>query len=251
MQPVLVLELLAPDLRQHAGAQQLEVARLGDVVVGAGAEALDHRLAILDRRQHHDRNVAHDRALLDAPAGLPAADARHQQVEQHAVDRLDREQLERFLARARQHHLVAVGAQRVGELLQIGLAVVDREDLLAALRGSRCRGSAVCAPALRSMALSRARMTAMSSSLRTKASAPASSARTSAPRSSDAVSSRQGSRAQRRVEPDAPDHRRAVDAGQFAVDDDRGRAQVAAQGAGPPRRSRRPARGSRRPQAPP
>ena len=71
----------------------------------------------------------------------------------------------------------------------------------------------------------------MSSSLRTKASAPASSARSSALASSEPVSSRHGELAQRRVEPDAPDHRRAVDAGQHAVDDDAPRA-----------RRRRPAR---------
>ena len=66
----------------------------------------------------------------------------------------------------------------------------------------------------------------MSSSLRTKASAPASSARSSAPRSSEAGEQQAGHAAQRRVEPDAADDGRAVDAGQHAVDDDRGRALV-------------------------
>ena len=52
--PVFVLELLAANLRQHARAQQVEVARFGDVVVGAGAQPLDHRFALFERGQHDD-----------------------------------------------------------------------------------------------------------------------------------------------------------------------------------------------------
>lgn len=62
-----------------------------------------------------------------------------------------------------------------------------------------------CASALRSTAFSRASMTAASSSLRTKASAPVSSARISAPSSSD---------------------RGTVNVRQYAVDQDRRRPRV-------------------------
>ena len=123
--PRLVLELLAPDLRQHAGAQQIEVARFGDVVVGAGAKALDHCGAVLDRREHHHRDIADARRAFDALAGFAAADAGHHQIEQHAIDRLHRQQLQRLLAGARQNDFVAFGMQRFGKLLQIGFAVVD------------------------------------------------------------------------------------------------------------------------------
>ena len=129
--PVLVLELLAPDLRADARLQHLELARLRDVVVGAGAEAVEHRAAILERRQHDQRNVAKARRRLDPLAGLLAAHARHQEVEQNAVDRLDREQVERLFAGVREDHVVALAAQRVGEVVQIGQAVVDGEDLAA------------------------------------------------------------------------------------------------------------------------
>ena len=60
--PVLVLELLAADLRAHARLEDLELARLGDVVVGPGAEALDHRRAVLERGEHDERDVADQRA---------------------------------------------------------------------------------------------------------------------------------------------------------------------------------------------
>ena len=216
MRPVLVLELLAPDLRAHARPQHVEVARLGDVVVGAGAETLDHRCAILDRGQHDDGNVAHARRGLDAPAGLLAADARHQQVEQNAVDRLDGEQLERLLAGAGENHLVAVRAQGVGELLQIGVAVVDREHLLRAEQARRRSGLAVVLPALRSMALSRARMTL---DVLVLAHEGVGAGIERAQLGAAVVRRGQqqaGQPAQRRVEPDAADDGGAVDAGQHA-----------------------------------
>ncbi len=114
---VLVLELLAPHLGAHARAQHVEVARLGDVVVGAGAEPADHRRAVLERGQHDERGVARRRRGLDAPAGLLAADARHQQIQQDAIDRLHRQQLERLLARARQHDVVASPRSQAGDSL--------------------------------------------------------------------------------------------------------------------------------------
>ena len=79
-----------------------------------------------------------DGRRLDAPAGLLAADAGHHEVEQDAVDRLHREQLERLLARAREHDVVALAAQLVGELVQVGRAVVDGEDPLRAEQARRC-----------------------------------------------------------------------------------------------------------------
>ena len=125
-----------------ASVEHLEVARLGDVVVGAGAEALDHRLAILERREHDERNVAHHGRLLDAPAGLLSAEAGHEQIEQDAVDRLHGEQLERLFARARQDDVVALAAQRAQR------ARADRSTLssTARIRFGPEAGSAVSTP---------------------------------------------------------------------------------------------------------
>jgi hypothetical protein len=85
---VLVLELLAPELRAHPRLQHFELAGFLDVVVGPGAETGEHGLPVFQRRQHDQRNVAHGRDQLDAAAGFLPAHAGHQQVEQDAVDGL-------------------------------------------------------------------------------------------------------------------------------------------------------------------
>ena len=126
---ILVLELLAADLGADAGAQHLELARLGDVIVGAGAEAFQHRTAIVESREQDQRNVANTRRRLDAQARLGTADTGHHQIHENAVDRLHREEFDSLFAGTRQHHVVAFAAQRRCQFVQIGLAVVDRQNL--------------------------------------------------------------------------------------------------------------------------
>jgi hypothetical protein len=131
--------LLAPDLRAHPSAQDVELARLRDVVVGSHGEPIEHRRAIVHCGEHDERDVTHTRCRLDASTRLVAPDPGHQEIEQDAVDRLHREQLERLLARAREHDVVALAMQRGRERLQVRIAVVDREDLA---RAEQARGLA-------------------------------------------------------------------------------------------------------------
>ncbi len=128
--PMLVLELLAPQLRPDARLEHFELARLGDEIVSAGAQAVDHGSAIFARGQHHQRYVTEDGRSLDASTGFDAVQIRHQQIEQDAVDRLCGQHLERGCAGARGHDLVALGLQHSGKLVQVGGAVVDRQDTL-------------------------------------------------------------------------------------------------------------------------
>src|SRR3989442_4342578 len=127
---VLVLEVFSPELRAQSRLQHLEVRRLRDVIVRAGIDALDHRLLLLESREHDQGNVPPGWRVFDAPTGLLSGQPRHHEVEQDALDRLHGEQLESLLARARQHDVVALVANLGGERLEVRRAVIDGEYLL-------------------------------------------------------------------------------------------------------------------------
>ena len=89
------LQLPPRQLRAQPRERDGEVDRLGDVVVGAKAERLDDRVAVLLAGNHDDRQVGRRGALPQAPQHLEAAHGRHLDVEQDQVegalcDRLDR-----------------------------------------------------------------------------------------------------------------------------------------------------------------
>ena len=129
---MLVLELLAAHLGAHTHLEDLELARLRYVVVGAELEPLQHGLAVIEGRQHDERHVSDDGALLDALArGLPA-EAGHDQVEEDAVDGLDREDLDGLLPRPREHDVVSFASEDLPELVEVRGAVVHGEDSLGA-----------------------------------------------------------------------------------------------------------------------
>ena len=127
--PVLVLELLAADLGADPRLEHLELSRLGQVVVGAGGQPFQHGAAVVESGQQDQRDIAHAGRRLDALAGLLAAHARHDQVHQDAIDRLHGQKLQRLLAGVSERHVVAFVAQRRGQLLQEGEAVVDGQNL--------------------------------------------------------------------------------------------------------------------------
>jgi hypothetical protein len=96
---VLVLELFAADLRAYPGLEHIELVGLLDVVVGAVAEADQHRLGVVHGGHHDQRDVPDGRRGLDPLAGLAAVQSGHQEIEQDAVDGLHGEQLKGLLAR--------------------------------------------------------------------------------------------------------------------------------------------------------
>ena len=85
------LELAArrvqPVQRFHARHQLLAVHRLGQEVVGAGADAAHPALVILERGDEHDRDHRRRRVGLEPLADLETVGARHHDVEQHQVGR--------------------------------------------------------------------------------------------------------------------------------------------------------------------
>ena len=161
---------------------------------------------------------------LDAAAGLAPAQARHHEIEQHAVGRLRGQHLQRFLAGARLHDVVSFLAQNVGQRVQVARAVVDARIRLGASRLA-ASGPLVSRVAqqrgqtrqdhARIVVLAHERVGARVQRLQLGAAARVGRGQHQA-----------GGRAQRQVAAHAPDHRGAVDAGHDPVDDDRARAVV-------------------------
>ena len=108
-------ELLASDLRLDPRSEDIVARRLRHKVVGAGGEDLEHRIAAIVRGQRDQRNVAQRRHGLDPATRLDPRQPRHHEIEQYAIDRLDREQLDRLLARGRLDHVVTAVAQLLGD----------------------------------------------------------------------------------------------------------------------------------------
>ena len=79
---------------------------------------------------------------LDAAAGLVAADAGHHADRAGRSRPLDREQLERLLAGAREDDVVASSRSASASVVQVGRAVVDGEDLLRRRAGSPASAAA-------------------------------------------------------------------------------------------------------------
>ena len=80
--------LLGAQLRLHPGEHHGEVEGLGDVVVGAELQGLDHRLALGLGGRHDHRQLGLGVGPGAGAEDLDPVDARHHDVEQHQVDRL-------------------------------------------------------------------------------------------------------------------------------------------------------------------
>ena len=195
-----------------------------DEVVGARGQAVEHGLAIVDRGEHHQRDVAHHRSRLDSPASLLPSHPGHHEVEQDAIHGLDPEQLECLFTRTGEGHVVSVGAQGCRDRIEVGDAVVDSEDLARAERADRVgprrlgrrsqhRGEA-CEDDVGVFFLANESV----GSRIERAELGAAIVGTGEEHA------RRG--AERMVEPQAADHRRSVDTRQDAVDDDRARAPI-------------------------
>ena len=122
-----VAEELALERGRHAGAQQDRVDGLGEVVVGAGLDAMDRALDLAEGRHDDDRQRGRGRRRLDAPQHLDAAQPRHQQVEQHEVVAGRLQQFQRALAVVAARDLVAVAAEAARQQVERRGVVVDEQ----------------------------------------------------------------------------------------------------------------------------
>ena len=104
----------------------LDLERLGDEVVGAGADRRDRGLDAAERGDHDDRHVGPVGG--DALAQLEAVHAAHVEVGDDDVEVLVLEQRQRFVGRRLPRRLEAGAAQRGFQRLAQTLIVVDDED---------------------------------------------------------------------------------------------------------------------------
>ena len=102
--------------RAQAGEELAERERLDEIVVGARVETVDSVLDRVARRQHQDGNTA---AQPDRPAGLPAVERRHQNVQHDRIGRraLVVEETERLDSVRGELDLVALQAERTPQRL--------------------------------------------------------------------------------------------------------------------------------------
>jgi hypothetical protein len=115
---------LRPDARQR----DVEVDRLGHVVVGAELERLDHVLVAVLGGDHDDRQVDERAGLAHLAQRLDAAHPRHHHVEQHGVDAVRVDQLERARPALGGEDRVALARQAARERVAVHLLVVDEEQ---------------------------------------------------------------------------------------------------------------------------
>ena len=106
--------------------------RLGDVVVGAGVEALHQRLGLGLRGDEDDRCEPLAVAALDALARLEAVHPRHHDVEEHQIGLLRLERLDRVDSVRRLEDLVALRLELHPDGFHVRRVVVDNEDLCLA-----------------------------------------------------------------------------------------------------------------------
>ena len=97
-----------PEVRLQSGDQLARPEWLGHVVVGAGGKGAHLGLLVADGREHDQRHLG---PFAQAAAELDAVHVRQQEVHDPGVGRLDRGDVERFLAGAGRERLEARLAQ--------------------------------------------------------------------------------------------------------------------------------------------
>ena len=127
-QPELVGQHLQPHQAPHPRHQLQVVDRLGQEIVGAGFKPADAVRHVIERGNHHDRDMRGRRIALQPPADLETVHVGHHHVEQHDVDLAVLAGLQRVGAVAGGQHLEIFGEQPDLEQLHIGRNVVDDED---------------------------------------------------------------------------------------------------------------------------
>jgi hypothetical protein len=127
--------------RHQTGLHRERVHRLDEVVVGAGIHAFEDLLAVAERGDQHDVDVAVAQFLADTPAQLRALDARHHPVGEQDVEALGRQQLPGARAVRRDLALMAeLGGDRLEHQATGGVVVGDEDAHVSAPRPGGGRG---------------------------------------------------------------------------------------------------------------
>jgi hypothetical protein len=93
------------------------IERLGDVIVSAGSKALDARTEISGRREKDDGEEAVFRDALDDSARVDTAETPHVDVEEHEVDRLGTDGVDRLLTASGQYYGESLGLEDPGDVV--------------------------------------------------------------------------------------------------------------------------------------
>jgi hypothetical protein len=117
--------LSAPERRPHAAAELTDRERLGDVVVGPHLEPEHLVDLVVLGREHDDRHLA---TGAQPATDLDPVDLGKHDVEDHEVEPLLREAVERLAAVLRRDDFIAVLAKRISEQRLHRLLVVDEQD---------------------------------------------------------------------------------------------------------------------------
>ena len=125
---LLIAKALLLEARSDAGVQQHRVDRLGQVVLGAHLDAPDHAVELVERRRDDHRDVAEVRIELQLRQHLVAVELGHQDIEQHQVEVLATQQVERLAAVLCEHDGVPLLFQPAAEQKAVHPVVVDDQD---------------------------------------------------------------------------------------------------------------------------
>ena len=108
--------------------QQNRIEWLRQIVLGAELDAPDGAAQLIERRDHDHRDVPQLRVHLHALQHLIAIEPRHHDVEEHEVDRLGSEPLERRQAIGRADRRVAEEVELLLEQVDVQRLVVHDQD---------------------------------------------------------------------------------------------------------------------------
>ena len=124
-------QALDANQRAHARVQLLGVDRLVEEIVGAGADGVDARRALLHAAHEHDGREARVGRPFHRRADVDAGDLRHHDVEQHEIRTLAVDRFERLVSVHRGDDGVACALEQPPHRRQVRLVVIDHEDASA------------------------------------------------------------------------------------------------------------------------
>ncbi|HJU57110.1 MAG TPA: hypothetical protein VJ774_00005 [Actinomycetota bacterium] len=144
IQPVDLLDVLSLKVVQsllhqsgpHTCAEEHRVDRLGQVVIGAELDASNRARDVVDRGDHHYRQMSQPGVVLQPLEDLVPVDLRHNDVQQDHVEALRAHEVERLGTALDRGDLVSVRLQASREHRAVHGIIVDDEHGRAVVHGS-------------------------------------------------------------------------------------------------------------------
>ncbi len=100
-----ILQPFLGERRLHARAQECRIERFWKVIVGPELEAADHAFHVVDRGDHHHRDVAEILIGFHLLEHFVPVHFRHHDVQQHEIERAGAHNLECLTTVLRRFHL--------------------------------------------------------------------------------------------------------------------------------------------------